>query len=383
MRFPLALLLGGVLLWGSVLCRAEEEKPDELITRLIPLEYLSAVQLSAAFHPATQAESNERLFQDRQEFLQRALTDATRGVRPLPSVMQQVGLYPFTERRYVETRVAQILSEQAIGDEGLAALLPSGLSEPPIAIADQNALLVRGTPRAIDQFRELIRLLDHPPQQVTIEVKLINFKHTQNEAWGLDLATRGPKGELFMQGPAPPGPSVHLLTDELKASLGIDRLRTRANSTTGASVTTQNNNPCLIRALTVIPVVVASVVFNAFGERYVDYTVDAVATGVELFVLPRINRDDTVTMFLQPRFIDATGQVVAPDGSLLPILDEVAMNTTIRVPDGETIVLGGLPSSLDALQAVGVPINFRETHQTEIIESLLCVTPHIVHFLNL
>jgi type II secretory pathway component GspD/PulD (secretin) len=110
--------------------------------------------------------------------------------------------------------------------------------------------------------------------------------------------------------------------------------------------------------------------------------VDAVATGIELFVLPRINADDSVTMILRPSFIDATGQVVGPDGTALPITEEVAVETIVRVPDQETVLIGGFPSSLQALDVVGLPVNFRRSTTVEDVQSLLFVTPRIVRFIQ-
>jgi Flp pilus assembly secretin CpaC len=87
-------------------------------------------------------------------------------------------------------------------------------------------------------------------------------------------------------------------------------------------------------------------------------------------------------MRLQPSFIDATGQVVGPDGSTAPILQEAGVDTVVRVKDGETLLLGGFPRSNQALQATGLPVNFRKSSSIEDIDSLLFVTPRIVRFLE-
>jgi type II secretory pathway component GspD/PulD (secretin) len=110
--------------------------------------------------------------------------------------------------------------------------------------------------------------------------------------------------------------------------------------------------------------------------------VDAVATGVELFALPRISEDDTITMRLRPTFIDATGQVVGPDGSALPVTQQNSVDTVIRVKDGESALLGGFPRSSQALQATGLPVNLRRSGTVESIEARLFVTPRIVRLIE-
>jgi type II secretory pathway component GspD/PulD (secretin) len=368
-----------LVLLPSTLMRAEEAAKPEETTRTIKLQSASAADVARQFAKAdTAAGVPDRLREERRDFLSRAMADATRGVRPVPQAMTEPGLYPFPERTYAEARVAQAPG----GAGGLAGFLPEGLTDPPTALPDQNALLVKGTPKAVDQFAEIVRLLDVPPKQVNIEVKLINLTQQTTEESGMDVAGRGRRPEFFLNGPAPVGPSVRILGGNIDALLAANRTVSRSNNTAGANVTTTNNAPCVIRAATVIPVVLASVTFDAFGNRHVDYVVDAVATGVELFALPRINSDDSVSMLLRPTFIDATGQVVGPDGSAAPITQEAAVETMVRVPDGETVLLGGFPSSTQALEATGLPVNLRRSRTTQDVQSSLFVTPRIVRLLQ-
>jgi Flp pilus assembly secretin CpaC len=58
------------------------------------------------------------------------------------------------------------------------------------------------------------------------------------------------------------------------------------------------------------------------------------------------------------------------------------VDTVVRVKDGETLLLGGFPRSNQALQATGLPVNFRKSSSIEDIDSLLFVTPRIVRFLE-
>ncbi len=350
-------------------------------TRTLSLTHASAVDLARQFAPASPAteEAAERLQDERRGFLRRAMLDATRGVRPVPQVMQEPGLYPFDERSYAEARVARA----GVGDGGgLATFLPKGLAEPPAALPGQNALLVRGSAEAVDEFAEIVRLFDVPAKQVNIEVTLLNLAERMDAGWGADAAAHGPGTGLFLQGPAPAGPSVQIVGQPFEALAAANGALSRSNSTTGANVTTSNNTPCVIRAVTVIPVVLASATLDQWGNRHIGYTVDAVATGVELFALPRINSDDTVTMQLRPSFIDATGQVVGPDGTALPITQETAVDTVVRVRDGDTVSLGGFPRSIQALEATGLPVNLRQSRLGEAVQSLLFVTPRIVRLLE-
>jgi type II secretory pathway component HofQ len=355
------VLIGGLawLLLAALCSGVAAQEAGETVAQIVPLKFASAHLVAAAFGKDGTEEKLD-VAADRKEFVRRALEDATRHVRPMPE-MGQPGIYPFAERSYAEVKVAQA---GPLGQRGaMASLLPEGLSEPPTALPQQNALVVKGTPDAIDEFREIVALIDKPAKQVNVELKLVNIRES---------------ADVSIHGPAPLGPTLRFGTAGVNALLALNEATARSNDTVAASVTTTNNTPCVIRAATVIPFIAASITYDQFGQRRIDYAVDSVLTGVELFTVPRIIGDDRVAMLLRPSFIDKTGQVTGPDGSVIPITQEVATETTIVVPDGETMLVGGLPRSLHTLESVGLPVIFRQSGTIEDVESLIFVTPRIV-----
>jgi type II secretory pathway component GspD/PulD (secretin) len=370
------VLIGGLawLLLAALCSGVAAQEAGETVAQIVPLKFASAHLVAAAFGKDGTEEKLD-VAADRKEFVRRALEDATRHVRPMPE-MGQPGIYPFAERSYAEVKVAQA---GPLGQRGaMASLLPEGLSEPPTALPQQNALVVKGTPDAIDEFREIVALIDKPAKQVNVELKLVNIRESAGREWGADIDWRGSRGDVSIHGPAPLGPTLRFGTAGVNALLALNEATARSNDTVAASVTTTNNTPCVIRAATVIPFIAASITYDQFGQRRIDYAVDSVLTGVELFTVPRIIGDDRVAMLLRPSFIDKTGQVTGPDGSVIPITQEVATETTIVVPDGETMLVGGLPRSLHTLESVGLPVIFRQSGTIEDVESLIFVTPRIV-----
>lgn len=370
--------LTGGLVWALVvgLCGVvtADDDAEKTVKRLVHLRFASADLVAAAFDKQGADETLD-IAPDRKAFVRRAVEDATRNVRPFPEMVNP-GLYPFPERSYAEVRMAQA---GPVGQRGgMAALLPEGLAEPPQAVPQQNALLVRGTARAIDEFEEVVALIDVPAKQVNIELKLANIRSAAGREWGGDIDWIMPRGDVSVHGPAPVGPTLRFGTADLNAVAAFNRTSGRSNDTVAANVTTTNNTPCVIRAATVIPFVSASLTYDQFGQRHIDYLVDAILTGVELFTLPRIVGDDRVALLLRPFFIDKTGQVTGPDGSVIPITQEVATETTVVVPDGETMLVGGLPRTLSSLESVGLPVVFRQSETIEDVESLMFVTPRIV-----
>jgi type II secretory pathway component GspD/PulD (secretin) len=368
-------LLAGLAAALALLLPQTLRAEDATVTRTIVLKYASPLAVVRALKQA-EPPSDDELTRTRKDFLQRALHGATAGVRPPRNLPENVP-YPLPARHYSEVRVAQ----QGGGGE-LAPMMPQGITVTPIAVPDQNALLARGEPKALDELQELISLIDVPAKQVNVAVKLLDLAARAAGEWGADLTWRGVNGDLSAQGPAPAGgPTMRFTLGDVSALLSGNLARSTANNSTEANVTTTNNTPAIVRAATLIPYVTAQVTYNQFGQRRVDYAVDAVATGVELFVIPRINSNDSVTMLLRPSFITAAGAVVTPDGQALPVTQETALQTQVTVPDGGTMVIGGLPRSSDALASVGRPV-FRQARQAEETESLILVRPRIIRMVD-
>ncbi len=368
-------LLSGLAAALALLLPQGLRADDATVTRTIVLKYASPLTVVRALKKA-EPPSDEELTRTRKDFLQRALRDATAGVRPPPNLQENI-LYPLPPRHYSEVRVAQ----QGGGGE-LAAMMPEGVTVTPVAVPEQNALLARGEPKALDQLQELITLLDVPAKQVNVAVKLLELSARVADEWGGDLAWRGANGGLSARGPAPAGgPTMRFTVGDVSALLSGNLARTTANNSTEANVTTTNNTPAIVRAATLIPYFTAQVTTNQFGQRRADYAVDAVATGVELFVIPRINGNETVTMLLRPSFITAVGQVVSPDGQAVPVTQETTLQSQVTVPDGATMVIGGLPRSSDTLASVGRPV-FRQARPAEESESLVFVRPRIIRMVD-
>jgi MSHA type pilus biogenesis protein MshL len=79
--------------------------------------------------------------------------------------------------------------------------------------------------------------------------------------------------------------------------------------------------------------------------------------GIILDVTPQIAEDGTIIMNIHPSITAQTGSATAPDGkSTFPLLSVRETDTTVRVRDGETIIIGGLMQDQTQENYTGVPI---------------------------
>ncbi len=274
------------------------------------------------------------------------------------------------------------------GAGAMGMMLPSGM-DPPVAVMERNVLLVHGTQEAIDQFREILSYLDKPANMVEIAVKFVEVDITEGKPSAIDLFVGDSEGERF--GPAgAPGEGITV------ARFGRDRFQEvlqalldegRAQITNEPRVTTQNNVPAEVSFSTEIPYFYATITYNQYGQRTVDYESDTVSVGSALHVIPRINEDNTITLDLEARIDEQVGTVVGPNGETMPIISSQSAYTKVRVPDGDTIVIGGLTRS-EKIFAPGRPSGeeapiIGEKFRSKLAEEpkkqlLIFVTPRII-----
>jgi type II secretory pathway component GspD/PulD (secretin) len=276
------------------------------------------------------------------------------------------------------------------GTSGSTITLP-GEMEPPVAIMSHNALLVRGTREEIDEFREMLNLLDIPQKQVEIATKWIDVQTTAAEALGIDWAVTNGAWEVFNLGFAPAEAAnngVRYGRTRWWAELGALVNNNQATVINEPRVVCMNGMPGTIAFETEIPYFSASINFNQFGQRTVDYESDSVTVSNELFVVPQINPDDSVKMLLAPQLEDQVGTVEGPNGERIPIVTSQYVETMVRVADGETVVLGGVIRAdesvnvrktplLNEIPIIGKLFRSRRVEKTN-SELLIFVTPKIV-----
>jgi MSHA type pilus biogenesis protein MshL len=79
--------------------------------------------------------------------------------------------------------------------------------------------------------------------------------------------------------------------------------------------------------------------------------------GIILDVTPQIAEDGTIIMNIHPSITDKTGEKTTPDGkSTFPLLSVRETDTTVRVRDGQTIIIAGLMQERIEENYTGVPV---------------------------
>lgn len=268
-----------------------------------------------------------------------------------------------------------------------------------------NSLLITAPEDVVNKAKALIQALDIPTPQVLISVKMIEISKTGQEQLGLHYGFGGSKFGASFDNPNPDtlaggtgnqagnpatGTGATSLTfnalgnftANFNARLDWAIQNNYATVLADPQVAAQDNKSASISIVNKHPVIKTSV--DSVGRAYSD--VGFVDVGQTLTITPRIDTQGFVTLALQPTISADSGDVIV-NGNPVPVVDSRSVQTTMRVRDGESIVIGGLKrkdttNSVEKMPILGdIPILgrlFQTTTQSEDdSEIIIVVTPHI------
>ena len=311
--------------------------------------------------------------------------------------------------------VEPILKQMLTGDQGGAGAqggAPGGApgsaggdAGGPRIVVDKrtNAILVTGSEEIIDQAKQLKALLDVQTPQVSIEVKMIEISERGQRELGMTYGFGGSKfgagfnnpdpnataggqgnqaGNAGTNGAAITFQALGNYTANFNARLSAAIQDSLATVIANPKVTTQDSKKATIKIVNKHPVLTTTVQPNGPAQTSVSF----VDVGQTLDITPRVDTQGYVTLELSPDISARSGGVTV-NGNEVPIIDSRSISTTMRVKDGESIIIGGLSrvdesSTVNKLPILGdIPLIgnfFRHTTTVKIKnEIILLVTPKV------
>ncbi len=264
-----------------------------------------------------------------------------------------------------------------------------------------NTLAVTDIPFKITQIAAMVAALDKNDKEVLIEAKIIQIELSDEFQMGINWEKILPKlGHQVVDLknnfslPASVSPvsvaAIGILSKEsynvvlqMIATWGKSRLLSNPR------IAVINNQEARILVGTTTPYVTSSTTTPASGSNVTAETVNFIDTGVKLHVTPVIHDDGYITMKIKPEISSTSKSITTGvQKNQIPIVDTSEVETTIRVKDGVTIIIGGLIKDevkntknkipvLGDLPLVGKVFRneSRSKNKTEIV---IFLTPHII-----
>ncbi len=249
-----------------------------------------------------------------------------------------------------------------------------------------NTLIVYDMPAAIDRITKIIEEVDQPEPQVTISAEIIDAGGLIDEKLGIDWTTRlraqgaarpitfpfdertsgskwipdnDPTNEDFGPNDAFPFPERTDFTfgtldaTGLQAILEVIRSDDQTNIIANPEITTLNNHEAKINLGETTPVAEFTTNLET-GVSAVTGFID-IETGVILSVTPQVNVEaGLVKLHVKPEVSEVIGFVGQFDER--PIVAARTAETTVRLRDGETLVIGGLVNQKDVEKVTKIPL---------------------------
>ena len=238
-----------------------------------------------------------------------------------------------------------------------------------------NKLLVNASPKKIAEIIQVVESIDVPAIQIMLETRLIEVAADIEEQLGLDWSKIASYKTILAENGVPledGGGSVvpdDQTIGQVPATMGFNRLsglfekdktgilpkyfsrqltafdltldllmrNNKAEVLADSRLTTINGREANIKLVDIVPYILSS---GGVGGQV---QVQKEEVGIKLNVLPTVNTDGYITVKVEPE-VSTIFEFIGPDANI-PRVKSRMSSTTIRVKDGESIIIGGLLSN--------------------------------------
>jgi len=265
-----------------------------------------------------------------------------------------------------------------------------------------NKLLVNASPKKIAEIIKVVESIDVPAIQIMLETRLIEVAADVEEQLGLDWSRISSYSTILAENGVPlqeGGGSVvpdDQTIGQKPATMGFNRLSGKKDETAiipryfsrqltafdltldlllrnnkaevlaDSRLTTINGREANIKLVDIVPYILSS---GGVGGQV---QVQKEEVGIKLNILPTVNTDGYITVKVEPE-VSTIFEFIGPDANI-PRVKSRTSSTTIRVKDGESIVIGGLLSNDKKQTTYKVPI----LHKIPIIGSKLFTSRGVI-----
>jgi type II secretory pathway component GspD/PulD (secretin) len=313
------------------------------------------------------------------------------------------------ERSYV----IQLNNVDAVRISKAMASVPGKTS----VIEGQNALMFVGNPESYNQVLKMVQGLDKPQKQIEIRVRLIEIQLTTAKKYGVDWSKLNHLTTILAEDPVNgDGTGLPFQYNDQTGYLphgdptdfakmpeqqyfqkinGLDDMGHFSRQLTAFDVTIDwllENNAAKLLTDTRVTAMNGEQAIIHIGEEvpYVarnldnDFQTSQIKVGIILDVTPTINSDGQIFAKISPE----VSSIIKFVEGYIPHVKVRRVTSTVTVPDGKKIIVGGLLNSTVKLRTVKLPllgdipfIGKAFQHRTEDIENtdlIIEITPRLI-----
>jgi len=278
---------------------------------------------------------------------------------------------------------------------------------------DTNALIITAPQRTMRAINAVIDKLDIRRAQVQVEAIIVEVTADKTADLGVNWVVDGSNSKLAVGGFVEPigGTSIIDLYNAAKGnstnlavangtSIGIGRLQatgvnfgaiiralqgdSRTNIVSTPTITMRDNEESKIEVAQEVPFITGQYT-NTTGAASAFQTVQRQQVGTILTVTPQINEGDAVILKIE---VESSSIAASSAGAVDLITNKRTISTTVLIPDGGTLVIGGLIQDkatnaeqrvpwLGRIPLLGELFRTRDTQKTK-TNLMVFIQPHIL-----
>ncbi|MBN3039662.1 MAG: TonB family protein [Candidatus Omnitrophica bacterium] len=253
-----------------------------------------------------------------------------------------------------------------------------------------NSVTITAPQNIIDRFIEDIKKIDRPRRQVMMEALVVEISEAGKKELGIEWGS-------MQEGGFTVSPPSSFTYDNYVGTTVNDQFEFSGTVTQDTLVTLKTmiqEGKAVVRAnprISSLDGEQASIfigkeeyfLINTGSQAYPYNTLESIGTGVTLKITPSVSSVGSITVKIEPE----VSEVVGTGTSDLPIVNKRTVSTTVRVFDGETIVIGGLVQHKSSVTDTRAPVLGKipilgglfksKGSTTEDKEVLIFITPHL------
>jgi len=302
----------------------------------------------------------------------KVIVDEASGTLILMDIPEQLDKMQEMVGQLDQPLVTEIFALNYAKAEDIETKLSKVLSSPAHTIQIDkrtNKVMVTDLPQKMDEIRNMVCEFDEASRQVLIETDIWELSLTDRFQRGIDWEEifRSVKN-LDFKGRFPLGLTDTATAIATRQQISVGTVAHDDYIATIQFLSTYGKTEILSRPhLAVLNNEEAKILIGS-KEAYITTTlsqaesstttsesVSFIDVGVKLNVVPTISKDGFITMKIKPEVSSVRETLKTTQGSLIPIVETSEVETTVKVKDGNTIMIAGLIKQTQTETTTGVP----------------------------
>ncbi len=233
-----------------------------------------------------------------------------------------------------------------------------------------NRLIVVTSPRVISEIESIVSELDRPARQVMLEARVVEVSTDDAKKLGVDWDKLNQQSVIIVENtpeasapgslpekvgyiPAGDRPRVSHQAKAIQAALDLMIREGNARVLANPKIATLNGKAATMLVGQRIPFQVTGTTFAGGGAAQTS-TIQREEVGIKLSITPLINADGYITTIIRPEVSSVTGFRGANND--LPVVATRQAETTVRLKDGSSVIIGGLLSEEKSSNITKLPL---------------------------